>query len=185
MFALFSRSRKQSSAKPPTLHIPRRACQTFLLHSRANTPVIPVRTPLPFRAQRGIPPSRSVRGLGGCPPSFRTQRGISPFAERKEAGGCPPSFRTQRGISPSRSVRGLGGCPPSFRARPTSLQHKPALQRAERPSRGARVGIMAIIPTSWQSWFKRVRIPPFAHPCHSEALPCHSERSEESPLRGA
>ena len=93
-------------------------------------------------------PNHGNHGSNAC--------GISPFAHPCHSEALPCHSEAKRGIPPSRSVRGLGGCPiPSFRARYTSFTHKPE-------SRGARVGIMAIIPTSWQSWFKRVRNPPFA-----------------------
>ena len=83
--------------------------------ARGMPNVIPKRNeePPPFahpchseRSEESLPPSQSVRGLGGCPMSFRAQRGITPpFAKRKGARGMPnviPS--TARNHSPLRKA---------------------------------------------------------------------------------
>ena len=156
------------------------------------------------KGARGMPhviPAEAGASAGGTP----IQRGGMPLVNHDchdvemmrmmgvRCLGVPASMRrvipthpvipsAARNLPPSRSARGLGGCPTSFR-------RKPALQRAERPSRSAglvnhdchdvemmrMMGVRCLgVPASMR------RAIPVRTPCHSDA-PCRSERSEESP----
>ena len=70
--------------------------------------VIPLRSHVIPSVARNLPPSRSVRGLGGCTASERRSFQSSPSHVIPMLSHVIPS--AARNLPPSRSVRGLGGC---------------------------------------------------------------------------
>ena len=112
---------------------------------------------------QNLPPSHSVRGLGGCPHVIPAHARIQRERDGKIMAIITPSRQSWFKTSPLR-IHTM-----SFRAQRGISNVILAKARIQRERDGK---IMAIIPTSWQSWFKTSTL---------AFTPCHSEHSEESP----